>query len=125
MAAQARFYMRDRQFGPESGERAAQRTRRVALDDEQVGAIMERSKYSFGNILDVTVRVSRAGAMQLRGRALAEPVIRRIEAGMLSGEDQRGLQVECRQGSGDGRELDRLGPCADDQPDIRATQISP
>ena len=44
---------------------------------------------------------------------------------MLAGQDQRGLQVKGGKRAGDGGKLDRLGPGADDQPDIRGPQISP
>ena len=71
------------------------------------------------------MRVRCAGAMEARGLALAQPIVAGIEVMMLPGEDQGRLQADCRESSGDGRELDRFGPCADDQPDIRETQISP
>ena len=63
--------------------------------------------------------------MEARGLALPQPIVRKIEIMMLPGEDQGRLQVESRERSRDRRELDRFGPRADNQPDIRETQISP
>jgi hypothetical protein len=57
--------------------------------------------------------------------AIAKSVIQRIEVGVLTGNDQRGPQIKSSQRTGERRKLDRLGPRADNQPDIRAMQISP
>jgi len=117
--------MRDRESDLEAGERAAKSAGRVTLDDKQVRAFVERRRYGTGNVLDVAMRICRARAMELYGAAVAKPISRGVEAGMLSSKNQGRPQVERREGPGDGRELDCLGPSADDQPDIRDTQISP
>ena len=117
--------MRDGQSSPEPGDRPAERARRVALDDQQIRPLLKRLQKRAGDVLDVPVRIGRARAMELRRVAVAKTVIGGIEAGMLPGDNQRGLQVEAGERAGDGRQLDRFGPGADDQPDIRATQISP
>jgi hypothetical protein len=71
------------------------------------------------------MRIGGTRAIETRYVIAIKTEISRIEVGMLSGQDEGGLQAECAEARGDGREFDRFGPCADDQPDIRATQISP
>jgi hypothetical protein len=48
-----------------------------------------------------------------------------IEADMLTREDQAWPYIASRKRSGDGGELDRFGPGADDEPDICRKQTSP
>jgi hypothetical protein len=74
--------------------------------------------------LDVPMRVGRARALEPRRRTIAKAEIGGIEVGVLPGDDQRRAAIEGGEGAGDRRELDRFGPRADDQPDIRGTQIS-
>jgi hypothetical protein len=74
--------------------------------------------------LDVPMRVGRARALESRRRAIAKAEIGAIEVGVLSGDDQRRAAIEGGERAGERRELDRFGPRADDQPDIRGTQIS-
>ena len=63
--------------------------------------------------------------MEPRRVAVRKTIIGGIEFGVLSGDDQRGSQVIGGKGTRKRRELDRFGPRADDQPDIRGPQISP
>lgn len=125
VAAQTGFDMCDRESGPEARERATKSARRVALDDKQVRTFAEASEQGFGDMLDMAVRIGGARAMKMRCLAIAETMFGGIEVRMLPGDDQRRLKVERGEGSGNWSELDRFGPSADDQPDIRATQISP
>ena len=48
-----------------------------------------------------------------------------IEVDMLAGEDQAWPHVASGERSGDGGKLDRFGPGADDESDIRRKQTSP
>ena len=89
-----------------------------------MGPLTNCCQYGIADLLDVKMRVRCARAMEARGLAL-QPIVAGIEVLMLPGEDQGRLQADCRESSGDGRELDRFGPRADNQPDIRERQISP
>ena len=64
----ARLDMRDRNAGGEAGERGAERARRVALDDQQVGRRPSNGRERRGDRADVRVRVFLAGAIELRPR---------------------------------------------------------
>ena len=50
----ARFDVRDRNFGGESGKGAAERARRVALDDEQVGRLAKGGRTAVVTFLTYT-----------------------------------------------------------------------
>jgi hypothetical protein len=117
--------MGDGNARPKGGQRAAQGARCIPLDNEQGRRLDERSEERFGDMADVAVRIGGTRAIEARAVIAAETEIGRIESGMLSGQDEARLQTECGEAGGDWRELDRFGPRADDQPDIRAPQISP
>jgi len=117
--------MGDGHASPESGQRPAQRARCIPLDNQQVRGVNERFEQRFADRADVAVRIRGARAIETRDGIAIKSEIGRIEVGMLSGQDEGGLEAEPGKAGGDRRELDRFGPRADDQPDIRATQISP
>ena len=48
-----------------------------------------------------------------------------VQVDMLAGEDQAGADIASGECPGDGGELDRFGPGADDEPDICWKQTSP
>jgi hypothetical protein len=73
----------------------------------------------------MAVRVLFAGAAEPLGGISAETELSRVEARMLSGEDQRRPEAALRKRARDGRQLDRFGPGADDQANVRETQPSP
>jgi hypothetical protein len=52
-------------------------------------------------------------------------MVRRVKVDVLAGEDQARPDIASRKRSGDGGKLDRFGPGADDEPDIRGVQTSP
>jgi hypothetical protein len=71
------------------------------------------------------VRIRRAGAVEVGRGVAAQTIIARIEAGVLPGQYERRLEVECGEAVGHRRKLDRFGPRADNQPNICTVQISP
>ena len=75
--------------------------------------------------LDVQVRVLCSGTVQPGRLKSAQAVVCRLEADMLAGEDQAGAEIASGECPGDGGELDRFGPGADDEPDICWKQTSP
>ena len=71
------------------------------------------------------MRVLRARAVQPGRRICAETMVGEVEVDVLAGDDQDRPHAASRKRSGDGRKLDRFGPRADDEPDIRGMQTSP
>jgi hypothetical protein len=71
------------------------------------------------------MRVLFAGAMQAFGREAFEPMVLRIEPGVLPGQDERRRQPALGERGRDGRQLDRFRPGPDDQPDVGGIQSSP
>jgi len=63
--------------------------------------------------------------MEPRRHIGAEAMIGGIKVGMLSGQDQSRPRIASRESSGDRGKLDRFGPGADDQPNVRGLQPSP
>lgn len=63
--------------------------------------------------------------MQVLGSEAGQAEVRRIESGMLSGEDQLGQDPTLGKRVGKRRELDCFRPRADDKPYIYAIQLSP
>ena len=125
MASKPGFDVRDGYCRGESRQRPAKRARRVALDDEQVGGLAQLRQDRRGHGLDVRMRVLRPRAIQSRRRISAEAMVGGVEVGVLAGQDQSRLHIASRERSGDGGKLDRFGPGADDEPDIRRKQTSP
>jgi hypothetical protein len=117
--------MGDRHSGGETGQRAAERARGVALDDDQVRTAGEQSTNRCRNALDVGVRVLVAGAVEPRRRKVGKLIVGGIEPGVLSGQDQRREYPALGQGPGNRVELDRIGSGADDQPHVRGLQPTP
>jgi hypothetical protein len=117
--------MRDRHFGGEARKRRAERARSVALDDEKVGPWLEPLAKRRGDRADMPVRILFARTAELLRRISAEAELCRVETRVLSGEDQRRLRPALRKRVRNRRQLDRLGPGADDQADVRETQPSP
>ena len=123
--AEAGLDMGERNRGRERGAGTAERARRVALDDQQVGRGREqRSKRGF-DPGDMRVGVLLAGAIEMQRGIYVQPMVARIEPSMLAGEDQRGRQPALGERMCEGGELDGFGPGADDQPDVRGLQPSP
>ena len=78
-----------------------------------------------GDPLDVQVRVLCSGTVQPGRRISAEAMVGGVQVDMLAGEDQAGADIASGECPGDGGELDRFGPGADDEPDICWKQTSP
>jgi hypothetical protein len=117
--------MGERHAGRRRGARAAERARRIALDDQQVGRPREqRSKRGF-DFADVRVGILLAGAAEMERGIVRQAVVSRLERSMLPGEDERGRQPALGERAGDGGEFDRFRPGADDQPYVRGLQPSP
>ena len=95
------------------------------MDNEQIGPPSKRAQKRLRDVLDVPMRVRHAGTMEPRGVAAGKTIIGGIEVRMLAGDDQRGSEIKGGEGTRKRGELDRFGPRADDQPDIRGPQISP
>jgi hypothetical protein len=71
------------------------------------------------------MRVLLSRTIEWVNRGWVKPEFARVEAGMLTGEDQRRREIPGGQSAGDRRQLDRFGPGPDDQPDIVERQPSP
>ncbi|MEO8547615.1 MAG: hypothetical protein ABI422_04535 [Sphingomicrobium sp.] len=84
VAAQPGFDMGDRHSRCEAGQRAAERARGVALDDNQVGSAGEQGANRRGDALDVGMRVLVAGAAQPRRRIGVKLIVGGVEPRMLS-----------------------------------------
>ena len=110
------------------GARAAERARRVALDDHQFGrraapVALERARRPRRH-----GRAGRARPAQPSGvaRHAAKAMVGKIEPGMLAGEVEmdgdapRAIELER-----DRRELDGFGPGSDDETDTNRLQLSP
>jgi len=123
--AEPGFDMGERDRGCERGARAAERARRIALDDQQVGRPREqRSKRGF-DFADVRVGILLAGTVEMERGINVQAMVPWIERSMLPGEDERGRQPALGERVGDGGEFDRFRPGADDQPYVRGLQPSP
>jgi len=109
----------------ESRQRPAKRTRRVALDDQQVRANIQQWRDRRRDPLDVLVRVGFAGAIQMNRPIAIEPVLGGIKRRMLAGENQARLLPARGERVRDWGKLDRFGAGADDQPYVCRTQPSP
>lgn len=73
----------------------------------------------------MAMRCLAARLLQPHDSQIAQAIGRRIEIGMLAGEDDRRLQPALAKRGGDGTEFDGFGAGPYDQPDIRAVQCSP
>jgi hypothetical protein len=81
--------MSDRHAGDESGEGSAQRTRRIALDDDEPGRFFEFPLERRSHRTDMSMWVSLTLAEEPTGAESVQPKFARGELGMLSGEDKR------------------------------------
>ncbi len=123
--AEPGFDVGERDRGCQRAARAAERARRIALDDQQVGRLREqRSKRGF-DFAHVRVGILLAGTAELERGINVQAMVARIERSMLPGEDERGRQPALGERAGDGGEFDRFRPGADDQPYVRGLQPSP
>ena len=102
-----------------------ERAGRVTLHNEELGPAAQHRDHGRRNLAGMSVRIGLAGAPQLRARVGAQPERRDIQARMLAGDDQMGLDPSCGEGMGDGGKLDRFGPGADDQLHSFSVQPSP
>ena len=117
--------MRDGNGAIEPGQSGAERARRVALDDQQSGRRGEMPAQRAPNPGDMGIGMGQAGAIEVEPAQMREAMLGRIEAGMLAGEDQPGVEPAVGERGGDWRQFDSFGPGADDQPDFSGTQPSP
>ena len=109
----------------EPGLGGAKRARRVALNDEQGGRGREALAKRPPDACDMGVGLREAGTIKLNARHMAEVVIGKIEAGMLTCGDDQAAKTARRERGGDRRQLYGFGTSADDQPDFSSTQPSP
>ncbi|GAA3895281.1 hypothetical protein GCM10022276_12950 [Sphingomonas limnosediminicola] len=86
---QASLDVSHRHADAESGERAAQRTRRVALYDKQVGPNPEQRQQGRCDLADMGVGVVFAGHVETHGIEPAETKLGRVKAWVLSGKHER------------------------------------
>ena len=117
--------MSERHFGRSRGKRAAKRARRIALHDQQVGAIGEYRLERGNDLRGMGMRVFFAGAREVDCRVGVEAVVGKVKPGMLAGDDQRRNEPARGQRVGHGSEFYGFWPGADDQPDVGRTQPSP
>ena len=125
MGAQARLDMRDRRGAGEAGQGRTQRAGRVALNDQKVRSPPQPQQHRLTDGGDVRVGVFLSRAIQPVGGKDVQPVVARIERGMLSGEDDRRHDTLRGKCASDGCQLDRFRSGPDDQPDILRAQPSP
>lgn len=110
--------MADRHIGPLGADRAAERGRGVALDDEQVGAVAAQLEQGRDrDLANVAVRVLAPGTAQPDDREAGEAMLGRVERGMLAAEDDPRLEAAVSERMGDWRQFDGFGPGAYDQAD--------
>ena len=74
---------------------------------------------------DMRVGMGQAGAIEVEPPQMREPMVGRIEARMLAGEDEPGVEPTLGERGSDWRQFDSFGPGADDQPNFSAAQPSP
>ena len=108
------------------GARPTKRARRIALDDHQFGCsaapvVAQRRR----DILGIGQRVEPAGAAEARCRLAAEPVVGKVEAGMLPSLIEVEWLVAPRHLKDDRSELDGFGPGSDHETDTNRLQLSP
>ena len=104
----------------------AERARRVALDEQQVGRVEIEVRAELARDGEgVGERVLLPRAMKLDRRQAGEAMVGGAQPGMLAGEDvARGL-ARRRQGMSEWRKLDRFGTSADDERNKITAQRSP
>lgn len=117
--------MGERDCGELGRERAAQRARGVALDDDEFGWRGSKDlEDRLADRADMRMRVILPGAGEAQGCIAAEPVIGRIEQRVLAGKDQQRRNTAGIERADDRGELDCFGTGADDDND-RTGQPSP
>jgi hypothetical protein len=125
MAPQPSLDMGDRDSGELRPKRASKGARRVALDDGQLGSqARQRGSYSAADHPDMRVGVVLPRAIEPNDAVMAEPVIRRIESGVLAGEYQERLDGSLRECCRNRFKLDGFGTSPDDERNA-TVQLSP
>ena len=124
MATQTGLDVCDRHCGSESGQRAAERTRGVPLDNEEIGTPAKLGQHRGRDAFNVAVRIFLTRAVEPSRPKSAQSVVGGIKL-VLAGQDQRRSNASRRQGPRNRCKLNRFGSGADDQPDVRTTQRSP
>ena len=110
--------MTDRHFGPFGADRAAERGRGVALDDQQFGAVAAKLEQGRGrDLANVAVGILSPGAAQADDREVGEAMLGGVERGMLAAQDDARLEAAVSEGMGDWRQFDGFGPGPYDQAD--------
>jgi len=125
VSAEARLDMSDGDARGEAGEGGAERARRVALHDEEVGYRPNQRPQRPRHGADMGMRVFLAGAGEDDPGKVPEAEVGRFESGVLAGQDEARNEAARREGAGNRLELDGFGPGPDDQPDVSGTQPSP
>jgi hypothetical protein len=93
--------MGDRHCGRKPCKRSAERTRCVALDDEERRPVGEQRGDGAGDLAGMDVRIGTARLVKRGARISVEPMLWRSER-MLTGEDQSLLKAGASQCRGDG-----------------------
>ena len=118
VAAQSGFNMTEGDAGHCRGQCAPERARRVAMDNQQGGAVYQRQN-RFRHCTDMRVRVFETTAIESDRGKPVEPEIGRIKLRMLARKYQRQRNAAGAQRLGNGGELDRFGTSADDEYNVR------
>jgi hypothetical protein len=124
VTAQPRLDMRDRHAGHCGTERAAQRARRVSLDEDELRRI-ERRHDAPRDEADVHVRICNAGAAKVHQRKVGKAVLVGIEMRMLARQDDEWAKPPLRESSCYGSKLDCLRTRSDDERYAMIVQPSP
>jgi len=126
MRAKAGLHMCHGNTCGEARERPAERARRVALDDQQIGrSANEQRQKRLGDGADMGVGVFASRLAQVDARISIEAEVALVQVRVLTGEDHRRHHAALRKRARNGLHLDGFGSGADDQPDFRGTQPSP
>jgi hypothetical protein len=122
---QASFDVSDRHSGSEPRKRCAERARRVALHNEEIGPKVKRPHERRSDRADVAVGIFFTGTSQSIALQTPEPEGFRIELRVLAGQNEAGREAAFNEGNGNGSEFDSFRSGADDQPNVRVSQPSP
>ena len=107
-------------------QRAAKRTRRIALDQQQVARV-ERQQASQRRADQVGVDhwVGLTRTIQGCGFKPVQSMVTKFQAGMLPGDEQMRRLIESGKGMGDWTELDRFRARSDNERNTVLAQLSP
>jgi hypothetical protein len=122
---QAGFDMRNRDAGSETRQGAAQGTRCVALDDDEIDTDRQPRQQRAGDRPNMAMRIFLSRAVEPIGGKAGKTEIDAVQPRMLAGQDDPGCKALIGERIRDGCQLDRFGPGADDQPNLCAIQSSP